>query len=227
MYSDSCRSQKNRPEPEKITVSVKKIWDDGADQDGLRPAELEVTLSDGVQDIETVTLDAGNEWSASREGLPKYRDGQEIVYTWTEHLHEELKDVYKLKGTTTEGTLTILTNEHSTHRTTASVVKVWKDEENQDGIRPHSLMVSLWDDGSKPSDEPRKLKDAELNEGNKWIYTEEDLPKNRNGSNIKYTWREEYVPDGYTLGEPEVEGKITKLTNTHIPEADPEDQDLR
>ena len=39
-----------------------------------------MTLSNGAE----VTLNEANKWTAKVEKLPKYDNGKEIVYTWTE-----------------------------------------------------------------------------------------------------------------------------------------------
>ena len=72
--------------PETTTSAVIKNWDDASDQDGKRPEKLTVVLSDGTR----VTLTAadegenGDQWKYVATGLPKYRDGVEIDYSWFE-----------------------------------------------------------------------------------------------------------------------------------------------
>ena len=61
--------------PEKTEATVVKVWDDEDNQDGKRPSDLKVTLSNGTE----VTLDAENKWTATVTGLPKYAKGEEIV----------------------------------------------------------------------------------------------------------------------------------------------------
>ena len=60
--------------PEETEATVKKVWDDADNQDGKRPASLEVTLSNGTK----VTLNEGNSWTATIDKLPKYANGKEI-----------------------------------------------------------------------------------------------------------------------------------------------------
>ena len=61
-------------------ATVKVVWDDMNDHDLLRPASVVATLSDGKQ----VTLNNGNNWTATVENLPAFdADGEAIVYTWT------------------------------------------------------------------------------------------------------------------------------------------------
>ena len=77
--------------PEKVSATIKKVWDDAENQDGKRPESLNVTLSNGTE----VTLNESNNWTAMVEDLPKYDDGQVIEYTWTEGT---LPEGYVLKG---------------------------------------------------------------------------------------------------------------------------------
>ena len=93
----------NKHEPEKVDVSVKKVWDDADNKDKLRPASLTVKLSNG----DSVTLNEGNNWSATIEGLPKYKGGQEISYTWEE---TDLPACYELVSNKAEGYVTTITN---------------------------------------------------------------------------------------------------------------------
>lgn len=189
----------NRHAPETTTATVRKVWDDGDNRDGIRPASLTVKLSNG----QSVTLNAANGWSATIGDLPKYDKGVEIVYTWTE---ESLPEGYELTGNVTSGTVTTLTNHHTPERTSATVRKVWDDDDNRDSIRPASLTVRLSNGES-----------VTLNEANNWTATIDNLLKNRNGEAINYTWTEEDLPEGYELTNTAVEGTVTTLTNTHVP----------
>ncbi|MBR2824204.1 MAG: Cna B-type domain-containing protein, partial [Clostridia bacterium] len=186
--------------PEKTEASVKKVWNDENNAAGKRPASLTVTLSNG----ERVTLNESNGWTAKVENLPKYENGKEIAYTWTE---DKLPEGYELTGNTKDGTVTTLTNTYSVEKTEATVRKVWDDDNNADGKRPASLTVTL-SNGTTVT----------LNEANGWMATVKDLPKFENGEEIAYTWTEATLPEGYTLTSTTKEGTITTLTNTHTPE---------
>ena len=73
----------NTHTPEKIDVSVTKVWEDKNNYYGAR-VPIEVTLhADGVQG-ETVTITTDDNWRHVFRDLPKYKDGVEIVYTVTE-----------------------------------------------------------------------------------------------------------------------------------------------
>jgi hypothetical protein len=181
-------------------AKVVKIWDDKQNQDGKRPAELKVTLSDGTE----VTLSESNNWTATVKGLPKYKDhGTDIIYSWKEGL---LPEGYELTDTSVNGTETTLTNSYEPETMSVSVQKVWEDNNNQDGIRPSELIVKLSDG-----------KEVTLNEGNGWKATVSGLPVYNAGNTITYSWAEETVPDGYELTGNEASGTLTTLTNTHTP----------
>ena len=86
------------------------------------------------------------------------------------------------------------------------VTKVWDDDNNRDGIRPVSLLVTLV--GSDGSVRTRRLSDA-----NQWRASIDDLSLYYEGSEVVYTWSEEEV-DGYT-SEAQVNGHVTTFINKH------------
>ena len=88
------------------------------------------------------------------------------------------------------------------------MTKVWDDAENQDGIRPERISVTLLADGEA-------IDTAILSEENRWTATVKELPIEQDGRAIVYTWTEETVT-GYTLTV-STEGRRTTLTNTHVP----------
>ncbi len=177
-----------------VDVTVRKIWDDNDDQDRVRPHSLRVDLSNG----RWVTLNEGNGWSETITGLPKNDAGQEIRYTWTEG---EIRG-YEQTGVTVNGYTTVITNRHETEKTVATVVKVWDDDDNRDGLRPESVTATL-----------SSGQQVILNDENGWTATVTGLPMNADGVPIEYTWTEEPL-EGYSLAV-SVSGTITTLTNSH------------
>ena len=74
------------------SVSVSKVWNDGDNADGKRPASVTVDLlRDGVK-IDSATIEAGEDgsWTHVFQGLRKYdpADGHEYAYTVTERAVE-------------------------------------------------------------------------------------------------------------------------------------------
>ena len=175
-------------------VTVTKVWDDGDDQDGIRPDPITVVASDGTE----VQLTAANNWTATVT-LPKYDDAGEISYTWSE---PEIPG-YTLVSNVTEGDTTTLTNQHIPATQALTVRKVWNDDDNRDGLRPQNLTVTL-SNGTE----------VVLNAGNNWTATVENLPVYENGAEIEYTWEEANV-NGYTAAVT-VDGLVTTITNTHV-----------
>ena len=197
--------------PETTEATVKKVWMDADDADGIRPEKLTVKLSNGEQ----YELNAENEWTVTVKDLPKYEEAedgtlQEIAYTWQE---VDLPEGYTLTNTETQGTVTTLTNSHDAGKISLSVMKIWQDDGNRDGIRPVSLTVDLYADGV-PSG-----KSVILRAENNWFATLSDLDKIKDGAEITYQWVEN-LPSTYkyTLTNEATVGSITMLTNTYQPE---------
>ncbi len=199
---------------ELISKTVTKNWDDKDDQDGIRPDELTATLtsSDGMTPV-PVTLNAENNWTATVEKLPRFKEDtrEEITYTWTEGKYP---DPYSYVGTVTENNVTTITNRHVPYTTEASVEKIWNDANNQDGIRPKGdsvVRVALLADGV----EKQKVY---LSEADGWKATVTGLPKNEKGKEIEYTWKEDSTTVGYELTGNATSGQLTTLVNTHVTE---------
>ena len=102
-------------------------------------------------------------------------------------------------------------NTYTPAKTSVSVKKVWKDENNQDGKRPSSVTVKLLADGQDTG------KTLELTEANGWAGSFKDLDADKGGTPIKYTVVEVTVA-GYTS---EVTGDAASgftITNSYTPE---------
>ena len=192
--------------PGKVSATVKKIWNDGNNQDGKRPENLKVELKKGDTVVKEVTLNAGNNWTATVTDLEEKENGQTIDYTWSE---KDLPEGYSLTSTNKEGSITTLTNSYTPGKVSATVKKIWNDGNNQDGKRPENLKVEL-----KKGD--TVVKEVTLNAGNNWTATVTDLEEKENGQTIDYTWSEKDLPEGYSLTSTDKEGSITTLTNTYF-----------
>jgi hypothetical protein len=116
----------------------------------------------------------------------------------------------------------VVTNTYSA-RTSVSGVKIWDDNNNQDGLRPTSITVKLQSkvgtgdfsdvlgtDG-KPLTTTATASNADK-DGN-WIYSFEGLPLYSDGKQISYKVVETGTLDGYTAS---YDG--TNIINTHTPD---------
>ena len=196
--------------PETVSATIRKVWNDADDQDGKRPQSISVALMNGNTLINTVTLNSDNRWTATVENLSKYTNGIENVYSWTEDM-TGMPEGYTLTGSSTEGTVTTLTNSYTPDETGVNVTKRWNDNNNQDGIRPNEITVKLMANGKDTG------KTLILNAANNWSGTFTGLAKYENGKTIEYTVEEARV-EGY---EKAITGNMTDgfiITNSHIPE---------
>lgn len=196
----------NKHTPGVTAVCGVKAWDDTDDQDGVRPKSITVNLLADGEVIKTAAVTAANGWKYSFEGLPQFKDGKKITYTVSEQPVEGYK-------TTIDGTA--ITNTHKTEKTSVSVEKKWKDQDNKDGVRPSSIRVQLYANG-KASGDP-----VTLDAANSWKYTWSGLDKNAAGKAITYTVKETSVPHGYTST---ISGDMASgftITNSHTPVVPP------
>ena len=180
-------------EDEKITVPVTKIWNDNGNRDGNRPGSVTVHLLADGNRVGQAILSNANGWSWQFTDMPKYANGKEIVYT----VSEDAVNMYtaSYSGTTVTNTYTPVT-------TSATVSKIWVDNNNEAGMRPTSLYCTL-SNGMH----------VELNAGNNWTATIEGLPAVVNGSPVSYTWSEQEVL-GYEQTDAVTSGNSTVFTNT-------------
>lgn len=88
-----------------MSVNVSKVWNDGNNADGKRPASVTVNLLRDGKKVDSAMIKAGDDgsWSHTFAGLAKYdpADGHEYVYT----IKEDAVDGYttKLEGSVEDG----------------------------------------------------------------------------------------------------------------------------
>lgn len=202
----------NTHTPETITISGEKTWEDNHNQDGKRPQKITLNLlanGDKTQKSVEVKADAEGKWEWSFTNLPKYENGQEIVYT----VDEVAVEGYTSSGPATKDNKYTITNTHVPATTSVSVEKVWNDENDLDGFRPDSVQVRLYEltnDGpTNPVGEP-----VTLNAAGKWEYTWTNLPAKNAGRDINYTVIELPV-ESYTARYSGSMADGFTITNTH------------
>lgn len=190
----------NKRTPEKVNLTGQKTWNDANNQDNIRPTEIKVRLlADGKDTGKMATASAATGWKYSFEGLDRYKDGKEIVYS--------VKEVKVPGGYTSEPNGMNLTNNHIPATTSVSGQKTWDDDNDKDGLRPKEIQVRLLANGKDTG------KVVTAGEATGWKYSFEKLAKYEAGKEITYTVEEVSVPEGYT---PKVDGM--NITNRHTPE---------
>lgn len=190
----------NEYTPEKIAVSGQKTWIDNNDQDRIRPASVTVALlANGKETGKTAIATAETGWKYEFTELDRYQNGKAIEYT--------VKEVGVPTGYTATETGMNVTNTHTPEKTSVKVKKIWKDEDNKDGIRPASITVKLLADGKETG------QTATVSETSGWTYEFTGLDRYQEGKEITYTIDEAELPKGYTKA---VDGYT--ITNTYTPE---------
>lgn len=193
----------NNYTPETVILSGAKVWDDNNNQDGKRSDKVKVQILNGDKVVQEIEVSEKTGWKFESKKLPKYENGKEIKYTVKETAMTE----YKATITSDKDGKYTITNEHTPEKTSVKGKKIWKDEDNKDGIRPASITVKLLADGKETG------QTATVSETSGWTYEFTGLDRYQEGKEIAYTVEEVNVPDGYTAS---VEGY--NITNTHTPE---------
>ena len=204
-YESSVTGQvvTNTYNPDTVILSGTKVWKDNNNQDGKRTTSVKVQILNGEKVVQEIEVSEKTGWKFESKKLPKYENGKEIKYTVKETAMTE----YKATITTDKDGKYTITNEHTPEKTAVKGHKIWKDEDNKDGIRPASITVKLLADGKETG------QTATVSETSGWTYEFTDLDRYQEGKEIAYTVEEVNVPDGYTAS---VEGY--NITNTHTPE---------
>lgn len=184
-----------------LNIPVQKNWV-GLPLDSVK-VELYRTSAPAVT-IATLTLNSANSYKGIFSSLPPIdNSGVKITDYAVREVTSGVPNFdydITISGNQTGGYL--ITNTQKL--IDLSGVKTWNDANNQDGLRPTSIIVSL-------SDGAKVVATATVDGSNGWKYTFTGLPKYRNGVEIPYTITESEVT-GYTTV---VNG--LNITNTHVP----------
>lgn len=186
-------------------ITITKAWNDGNNQDGLRPKTITAVVNGSDGSARFVQLFEGQNWATNLNNLPKYKNGTEIQYTVKENAIPGYETEIKQTGDSYA-----ITNSHTPAIVTVSAVKVWDDANNQDGIRPSLIQVTLTgSDGS--------VRNAAITKNDGWTYQFKNLPKYKNGVKIDYTLQEANSnPYTYEIVKGSDEYSFT-ITNNYVP----------
>lgn len=240
LLTDAELDVKFARDPETINYVINKVWDPSTGDaetneesvsiqlyaNGKPVTETGAAVSEGDGLIE-ITRDDG--WSKTLT-LPRYANGEEILYTPVEQGDDYTAIVSSVRDDSSSPvkiTATV-TNYSSVDKTSLTAVKVWEDNNDQDGIRPASVQFKL-----KATVEAQTLSDAELaaligkseadltqtvNASGIWRCTWNNLPKTSGGQPVTYSAEEIGVPEGYTSTSSSDIPNFVFVTNTHTPE---------
>ena len=207
-------------------LTVTKEWNDGNNQDKIRPDDeaykADISLLNGetaltdYDDNCTVTDNGDGTYTINYSDLPLYINNEEAEYKVKE---STVPDGYEVSGSPAADGETI-TNTHAPETINVSVSKEWDDADDQDGIRPTSVSVQLKAGQSNVGDP------ITLDEDNEWTYTWETLPEAVDGNTIEYTVEEVKTTvitgtDGAGTYAIDIDGSMAEgyvITNTHTPE---------
>ncbi len=167
----------NTYNPETVVLSGTKIWKDNNNQDGKRTRSVKVQILNGDKVVQEIEVSEATGWKFESKALPKYENGKEIKYTVKETAMTE----YKATITTDKDGKYTITNEHTPEKTAVKGHKIWKDEDNKDGIRPASITVKLLANGKETG------QTATVSETSGWTYEFTGLDRYQEGKEIAYT----------------------------------------
>lgn len=169
----------------KTAITGSKVWEDGDDQDGIRPEEVTLTLvRNGVATDVTTKATKEKQWTYAFSDLDVYDDaGAKYVYTVKETPVKGYQT--KVKGTT-------VINTHVPEEVEITLTKKWADQNDKHKLRPGSIEVSLLAD-----EKAVKTVTVTGAAGSDWKASFGKLPVYKDGKEITYTV-EEAAPKHYT-----------------------------
>ena len=208
-----------------ITVSGSKTWEDYNNQEDTRPDSITVEVLQGTKVVDTIKIKASDGWKYTSKALPKYDENdQTINYTIRESTNGYTTtnaDPVKDK----DGNIIInITNTLATVPTIKLTGELfWEDENNQDGIRPDNVTISVISSDSTDTTESNATIGKKQNGTYNWTYEFNNLPKyDENDQTIEYTVtatginEQEYTTTPETTTTDEKTGNITaNITSVH------------
>lgn len=188
------------------SISGEKQWDDGDNQDGIRPRDITVNLYANGKFVTSTTVTADNKWQYEFKNLPVNESGNKITYTVSE---DKVPTGYEseVKGTT-------IINKHTPETTSISGTKTWADNGNALGNRPGKITVRLF---KTVGDTTREIAHQEISASDDWKYSFTDLPKNEKGKPVTYSVVEDPVEDYSVKYSKSEDGKVIDITNAYTP----------
>lgn len=176
--------------PEQVDVSGKIIWDDGENQDGIRPSELKVTLTNPVTSAtteQTISPDPDTgDWSYYFNQLYKYDDTKTPI---DYQVNVTAPDGYTVSSISQESPFDFVCS-HTVTTTSQTISVIWNDKRAPSNVRPSSLDVTLQqfislDDGASSWEDVENYTITPDTTGN-WTTTVKLREKDDSGNTIPY-----------------------------------------
>ena len=191
----------NTHTPATTSKTVNKVWSDNNNQDGLRDdvtlqlvakvdglevswADLKAASASGalMDDDGLVTLTDKENESSEFTNLPVKYQGKDVVYTV---LEPAVPAGYS--ASYEQDTLTV-TNTYMVETTDVTVSAIWKDSDDQDGIRPESITLRLMKNGIEYASKVVTAADD-------WSWTFTGLAKYEAGKLVNYTIKKDAIAE--------------------------------
>ena len=180
---------------EKITVKVKKVWEDNNNRASKRPTAIKVQLKNNAAIVrEEKVTGSGNEWTYTFENVAKYNGYGDVINYTVEEIEEQTEDLkfYEKKITGDKDSEYVITNKFKVpdEKIEINVNKTWEDNNNEANKRPQSIKYIL---KGGATDVEQVVSGNRTTDAN-WNYTFTNLPKyNAQGNEITYTLEEQEV----------------------------------
>ena len=180
---------------EKVTVKVKKVWEDSNNAASKRPTAIKVQLKNNAAIVrEERVTGSGNRWTYTFENVAKYNGYGDVINYTVEEIEEQTEDLkfYEKKITGDKDSEYVITNKFKVpdEKIEINVNKTWEDNNNEANKRPQSIKYIL---KGGATDVEQVVSGNRTTDAN-WNYTFTNLAKyNAQGNEITYTVEEQEV----------------------------------
>ena len=168
--------------PDKINISVTKVWDDDNNRDGIRPDSVTVELlKDDKPTGNKIVLQKSEEWTGEFKDLAEdqsYSVSEVVPAGYTQE---------SIEGSAKDGF--VITNKHEPEKISIDGSKTW-DLDGKTAEIPENITVNLLQNGNA-----YRSVVVTPDDSNKWSYKFENVPKYENGKEINYSVSEDPVTD--------------------------------
>ena len=165
-------------------------WQDGNDNDNMRPDSVTGTLyANGKSTGQTLSFNADNDWTQTWKDVASYYNndgvtGTPVVYTIVVDTPDGYQIEYSPESTTTVDPHDIQINlSHETDQQSLEGKVYWNDNGNSDGKRPESISVQLYANGEKVVGKTADV----TGDGDTWNVSFDGLDIYKDGKPIDYT----------------------------------------